>query len=281
MSYKVITVYNLFKSFLNCFKTVNTLQDINVQSKPIKKKKGESIMNLEMKQFIRSGIIKELGPTPFAVYMVILAHTDIQGVAFPSYQTIADIIGASTKTVQRALKKLEEEGLIQKHLIRKGKMIQSIYSTVDDGVPKQEESKEEPMEEVPTEEEPMEDSKELSEEKPRKYENSKAFIQRFCELYYQYYGVNFNPTWGRDGAMVKNKLLNNYTDEELDAILEITFRDYQKRWANRQYPRPTLGGVCTFIANQALTIWQEEQKKQAKIEEAEEMDLDKYFKQTF
>ena len=77
--------------------------------------------------------------------------------------------------------------------------------------------------------------------------------------------------------MVKNKLLNNYTDEELDAILEITFRDYQKRWANRQYPRPTLGGVCTFIANQALAIWQEEQKRQAKIEEAEEIAFGQIF----
>ena len=245
-------------------------------------------MNLEMKQFIRSGIIKKLGTTPFAVYLVIQAHTDIQGVAFPSYQTIADIIGVSIRTVQRAVKKLEEEGLIQKQLIRKGTTIQSTYSIMDDGVPKREEPKEEPMEEESKEnskklqqEKPKEDSKELLEEKPRKYGNSKDFIQRFCELYYEYYGVNFNPTWGRDGAMVKNKLLNNYTDEELDAILEITFRDYQKRWANRQYPRPTLGGVSTFIANQALAIWQEEQKKQAKIKEVEEIDLDKYFKQTF
>ncbi len=271
-------------------------------------------MNLEMKQFIRSGIIKELGATTFAVYMVIQAYTDIQGVSYPSLQTIADIIGVSIRTVQRAMNKLEEEGLIQKQLVRKGTTIHSIYSIVDDGVSKQENpQQEEPKEEEPKEEEPKEidnesqqkepqqkepqqkepqqkepqqekpkeDSKKLLEEKPRKYGNSKDFIQRFCELYYQYYGVNFNPTWGRDGAMVKNKLLNNYTDEELDAILEITFRDYQKRWANRQYPRPTLGGVSTFIANQALAIWQEEQKKQAKIEEAEEIDLDKYFKQTF
>ena len=78
-------------------------------------------MNLEMKQFIRSGIIKKLGTTPFAVYLVIQAHTDIQGVTYPSHQTIADIVGVSTKTVQRAVKKLEEEGLIQRHLVRKGK----------------------------------------------------------------------------------------------------------------------------------------------------------------
>lgn len=70
-------------------------------------------LNLEQKQFIKSGIIKEIGTTPFAVYLVIQAHTDIQGVAFPSQQqTIAELVGVSTKTVQRAVNKLEEEVLI-------------------------------------------------------------------------------------------------------------------------------------------------------------------------
>lgn len=225
-------------------------------------------MDLEQKQFIKSGIIKEIGTTPFAVYLVIQAHTDIQGVAFPSQQTIAELVGVSTKTVQRAVNKLEEEGLIQKELVRKGMKIQAIYSTNEEDIDS----------EVLAEELETVETQEQEQEQVRKYNNSREFIQRFCELYYEYYNVNFNPSWGRDGAMVKNKLLPIYTDEELDAILEITFRDYQKKWSNRQYPRPTLGAVCTFIANQALAIWQEEQKKQDRIERTEEMDLDRYFR---
>lgn len=224
-------------------------------------------MVLELKQFIKSGVIKELGTTPFTVWMVILAHTDIQGTAFPSQETIAELIGVSTKTVQRAVKKLEDSGLIEKELVRRGMKLTTVYSQPDIDLLEVQEEEQETLSEV------QEQGQQV-----RKYNNSKDFIQRFCELYYEYYNVNFNPSWGRDGSMVKQKLLPIYTDEELDAILEITFRDYQKRWANRQYPRPTLGAVCTFIANQSLAIWQEEQKNINRITEAEETDLEIYFR---
>ncbi len=214
----------------------------------------EFILDLEQKQTIREGFIKTTGATEFAVLMVIQAHTDIQlDSAFPSQQTISNLTGLSIATVQRTIKSLEGKGLINRH--RTGKRGLTIYSINTVKPVKQQESNSE-----------------------KKYNNSKDFINQFCKLYFDHYEVNYNPNWSRDGAMVKSKLLGNYTDEQLDAILTVTFRDFPKKWSNRQYPRPTIGAVCTFIANQALAIWQEEQKRQDKLEEVEEMDLDKYFK---
>ena len=56
---------------------------------------------------------------PFCVYIVIKSHTDMQtGHAKPSVARIAELVGVSHDTVQRALKKLVQAGLIK--LERKG-----------------------------------------------------------------------------------------------------------------------------------------------------------------
>ncbi|MDZ5447042.1 helix-turn-helix domain-containing protein [Micromonospora sp. 4G57] len=52
----------------------------------------------------------DLKPTERMVVLVIAAHQNQEGDAWPSVQTIADHVGCSTRTVQRALAKLVQLG---------------------------------------------------------------------------------------------------------------------------------------------------------------------------
>ncbi len=207
-------------------------------------------LTMEQKEIIRSGVIARIGSTDFAVWLAIQSYVDSEGQTFLSQRKIAELVGVSIPTVNKAVARLEDAGVIEREIVGK-KRKKTVYSTPVNLLNREEEKQ------------PM---------------TATLFVKRFCELYLETYGVNYSPHWGRDCAMVKNKLIGTFTDEQLEAILVITFRDFQKKWSSRQFPRPTIGALTTFIGNQALAIWQEEQKKEQVIKEAETEDLSKFFK---
>lgn len=66
-----------------------------------------------VREMIQGGEIARIGAVPFAVYCVVKSHTGLEtGDAFPSNARIAELVGVSLDTVQRALKKLAQAGLI-------------------------------------------------------------------------------------------------------------------------------------------------------------------------
>lgn len=219
-------------------------------------------LNLEQKQLIKTGVIKTIGKTEFLVLLVIQAHTDLHGVAFPSQQTIAELIGCTVRTVQKALNSLEDQKLIQRE--QTGYKGLTVYSIKNEH---EEAPVEEQQEPVPQAEPPV-----------KKYKTAQDFIKRFGDLYFEHYGVNYSPNWSRDGSLVKNKLLNSYTDEQLDYLLEFTFRNFERRYANKRYPRPTFGAMASFIVNDAMAEMDKEQKKEKELEQFEGLDFEKYFR---
>ena len=67
-----------------------------------------------LRGMILEGRIAELGVNAWAVYCVIKAHTDMKtGDAFPDRGRIADLIGVSHDTVDRALKQLIKQNIIE------------------------------------------------------------------------------------------------------------------------------------------------------------------------
>ena len=65
-----------------------------------------------LKDMVHSGEAAKIGPYAFAVYMVIKAHTNANGTAFPSVPTIAEKSGMSEPQVKRQLKILTEAGFL-------------------------------------------------------------------------------------------------------------------------------------------------------------------------
>jgi DNA-binding transcriptional regulator YhcF (GntR family) len=63
---------------------------------------------------IQEGEIAKVGAVAFCVYIAIKAHTDLNtGNAWPSISTLAEQVGVSNDTVERALKKLVKAGLLK------------------------------------------------------------------------------------------------------------------------------------------------------------------------
>lgn len=66
-----------------------------------------------VREQVQSGEIARVGAVPWAVYCAVKSHTNLEtGNAFPSTARLAQLTGVSHDTVQRALKKLAEAGLI-------------------------------------------------------------------------------------------------------------------------------------------------------------------------
>jgi DNA-binding transcriptional ArsR family regulator len=66
-----------------------------------------------VREQVQSGEIARVGVTAWAVYCAVKSHTGLEtGDAFPSNARLAGLVGVSLDTVQRALKKLSEAGLV-------------------------------------------------------------------------------------------------------------------------------------------------------------------------
>lgn len=66
-----------------------------------------------VREQVQNGTIAKVGPVPWAVYCAVKSHTGLAtGNAFPSTARLAELVGVSLDTVQRALKVLVANGLI-------------------------------------------------------------------------------------------------------------------------------------------------------------------------
>lgn len=67
---------------------------------------------------VREGYVRRLGVRAFVVFVIIRTYMNKEGVAFPSLTRIAYLSGCNVRTVQKEIKKLEQEGWIRKRKTR-------------------------------------------------------------------------------------------------------------------------------------------------------------------
>jgi len=213
-------------------------------------------LTTEQSNHLQSGIIKELSPAEFTVWITIQAYIH-DNVKQPSQQELADLTGITRATIGKAINSLLEKSFNNIPFLERVKVgnhfQQSHYKIPDIGID-------------PT--------------VSQKTWTAKTFISRFCQQYTETFGVNYNPTWGKDIGMVNRKFIQKFTDEELEGMVTTAVTQYTKRWGNNSYPRPTLGQLCTWLGNSALTEWQLEKQKEERWETvADEIDLDRFAEQ--
>jgi hypothetical protein len=80
--------------------------------------------------------------------------------------------------------------------------------------------------------------------------NSTAIIKYWCDMYEQHYGTPYVISSWAATAKQAGKLLV-YPDEEIKAVFEVIISLYDTVWTNKQYPRPTLGAVSSWLFVQA------------------------------
>lgn len=202
-------------------------------------------INIDTKA-IQNGLVKELGTTPFSVLMAILSFLDDEGKAFPSQRKIAEITGLTQATVVKAIKKLLEveidgSPIISRELETLGnRKAFSVYSLVQK-------------------------SKEPNQEK-----NSLYFVKLYAKLFEDTFGFKTSLMYARDNVLVKKKLMDNYSPEEVEMIITKGVTEYKQRWANEKYPYPSLGMVCGWIGN--CLIQEQKQMEQEASERLQEQE---------
>lgn len=190
---------------------------------------------------IQNGLINQVGCRNFSVLLAIASHMNENQVAFPDITKIAEITGLSSPTVIKAIQQLEEITVGGQHIIRKTKLkttanhTKSIYHFA---------------------------GAEVSADDPNIEMTAKEAIELFCYYYEKTFGIAYNVSWGRDTSMVKAKLIDQYTTVQLKEIIRIAVTKYASFNNSPEYPTPTLGMLCTWLANKAVGVLLQEQKQE-------------------
>lgn len=267
---------------------------------------------------MRGGIVTAVGgPRNFAILASIATFANSKGEAYPSQETVGEMVGLSRQTINSAIKdllKIEVNGtpIMTKKQRKSSKGVRNVYTisakcgftfgdmkpeypakeiigvkTKNIGVKKENVGvknqnlgvkfsnlgvKEGLQEGEPLELEPLElEPKELEQE-PKNivaFGNPKEVLEYYQQKYFEYYGVAYSPNYGRDIKLIKSKLMSVFTDEEIKVILDVAFREFPKRWETPKYKRVSIGALCSWIANEALTIAQKESQEAKRAQEAE------------
>ena len=192
---------------------------------------------------IQNNLIKDIGAVETAVLLAIASFCNADGEAFPSQRKLAEITGLSLPTVNKAVKKLLNTKIngvpvIARELESLGSRKRfSVYSLA------------------------------TTEEEQKKKRNAKDFVIKFKNMFEEKYNFPYLVNYGRDTSLIKNKLMAECTEEEIDQIFEYVFSHYTKKWSKPAYPYPTITMICTWLGNVALQNMKEEQKKNAEYEE--------------
>lgn len=106
-------------------------------------------------------------------------------------------------------------------------------------------------------------------------ENAKEYTARdiliyFCEAFEKEYKVPYMANWTRDIKIIKVKILPLYTKEQIEATIDYVMKHYDVKWRTKNFPRPTILGLVSFLFNVALAMMQEERKEvQVKVDKSE------------
>lgn len=235
---------------------------------------------------IQNGLIEKVGGVKhFTVLAVIAAYANSKGEAYPSQDTIASLVGYSRKTINATISDLRNITIDGEPILkvvqeksstgRRNKYVISpksgfwfgsnIVTKSNDNVTLDgRDNVTQGLQEGITIS--NNNQKNYNQEQDIIFENSKEVLQYFRKKYFDKYKVAYQPNWGRDQSMIKTKLLSTFTDSQIKSIIDIVFEEYDKRWAKPNFPRPSIGQLCSWLPNEALAIVAKKQQEAERIE---------------
>ncbi|MEH7117226.1 helix-turn-helix domain-containing protein [Neobacillus vireti] len=205
---------------------------------------------------IQAGLIKELGANRFALLMAIVSYMDVDGKCFPSQRKLADLTGQSPTTVNKNINEMLEikfngQHILRRELVNGSKNKKSIYYIHQGKV---------------TNTDAVDDSvSDLQPVKAKKF-NSRDVANYWAEVYKATFGQGYTFNYGKELAMIKNKLIPNYDEQTLKAVIDIAIKNYREKWASEKYPLPTIPMLCSWLANTAFGMYKQGSDKAEKLE---------------
>ena len=91
--------------------------------------------------------------------------------------------------------------------------------------------------------------------------NSKEFITYWNNKYLEVFGEQYVSYRKDEEKMIEENLLNKYDPEMLKNIIDVCIENYVTKWGNKNYPRPTIGAFCIWIANRCVTFIKQQQNQ--------------------
>lgn len=247
---------------------------------------------------IRNGLLHHVRGSELTVLLGIASFMNTGGECYPTQRQIAEITGLSLTTVNKAISNLLEiqingMPILDRVLRGTGQRKNSVY-TIFDLSPKDvdiedyrdidaidiDDSFEEQKKALVTScnnvvDKFINDSAETEEngfgeviEPPKRViKNSKDIAHYFAEQYKEAYGKSYVINYKRDLGLIKNKLIKNFSIDEIVEIIDLTIKDYPTRWGNSKYPYPTIGMLCSWLCNEVVRALLEQQKTDKKSKE--------------
>lgn len=99
------------------------------------------------------------------------------------------------------------------------------------------------------------------------FKNGKDVAVYFYSKYREKYTVNYSGNFSRDASLGK-KLLADFKPEQVKDIIDVVFIEFETRWKKDRYPRPTLGAIVSWQANEALALIEKNKAQCAKLDAA-------------
>ncbi|MGM1023480.1 MAG: hypothetical protein ACQEXV_23840 [Bacillota bacterium] len=94
----------------------------------------------------------------------------------------------------------------------------------------------------------------------------RELVAYFIEKYRETYSATFVVNWGRDMGHAR-RILTGRTLEDAKQLLDVVFDEYGDRWATRDYPRPSLGQVASWLGEKAAQIATERAEQVSRYDE--------------
>lgn len=190
-------------------------------------------------QSLQHGLIKDIGVTEFTILCVISSFCDVEGEAFPSQRTIADITGLSLPTVNKAIGNLLE--------------------TKIDGVPI-----------LSRELESLGSRKRFSvyklfvkpDEDVKKKKTARDFVLYFKDQFENKYKFPYLVNYARDGSLFKKKLMVDFTEDEIIKIIDYAIEHYTEKWGNERFTHPTISMLSGWLGNAVVKELLKEQQQE-------------------
>lgn len=251
----------------------------------MKKEFSSSIYLRVYTSLFKAGIVRDLKPANFTVLLAIASFMDADGNCYPTQRQIAEITGITTPTVNKAVNELLEfkvNGIpiITREFVQNGQFKNSYYTVnplsqlaIFDGQIKEiltdsvKESLSSPLKKIELNKTSTitNDTNIAEEELAPVFKNSKDVAVYFADQYRKQYDVNYSIVFKRDLPLIKTKLLAMFSAEQIKTMIDITISEYDSRWKNASYPRPTISAMCSWIGQTALAIAEDSDKESKEL----------------
>lgn len=187
---------------------------------------------------IKEGLLQNLTGNEVKVLLAIAIHADENGECYPSQTRLGSLCNLANSTISLTINSLLRKKFKGKPILKRvlvgGTRKKSYYSF---------------------------NTEEVGESKVEKAMTAPQVLKLFMNKYEEVYKIPYKPNYRKDCGMIKKQLLGHYEEEQIPVIIDIAVTEYDKRWKNRKFPSITVGALCSWIAQEALKISADREKK--------------------